>query len=372
MSFWGACNTLLYRGFYRLRHRRAPAPALRLPPAGGDPAVLCLGWGRIGDTILFTGVLKHFRRAFAGCRLVYAGRPEVAPVVAPFVDEFVPHGGDLARRYACILTDLHFFYGGVHALGGLMEALPAQRKFTYEGYHLGPGLAPVRIYPAGTEVIAAAGARHLLGHGAHYFAEVMRRLETGYEAEDWRPVLEAGAAPLEKFGLGAGRYVAWQVSSNNRKKDYPEARWRRVLAAFPDTIFVALGTSGSLLRAPNLLDLRGRTSLEEAIALIAQARAFLGPDSGLTHAAAVLGVPTVCVAQSSNLGTFFPYPPGFPNLRTVDNLAYRACAGCFMTCSREPIFLTRLRGAKCLRELPPEPIAAALHDALGQRIASST
>ena len=69
------------------------------------------------------------------------------------------------------------------------------------------------------------------------------------------------------------------------------------------------------------------------------------------------------VAQNANLGYFFPYPPayGFENLFVVDNEEFRTCSRCFMTCSKESIFATYLRGAKCLRELQPARVAEAIH-----------
>jgi ADP-heptose:LPS heptosyltransferase len=379
MTFWLGFNRLLYRAHYARRHRRAPAPTLAPAPGRGDE-ILVLAWGRIGDTVLSTGILRHFRAAF-GRRIVFAGRPEVAAIVEPHVDEFAGFGADLAARlarpYAAILSDIHFFYGGAHALGGLVEALPAPRKLMYEGYHLGPGLAPSRIVPRGVEVVAALGKAaprwHILLDNEHYFREVTRRLNgEAHAGDDYRPGIVApdASSTLARFGLAPESYVAWQPASNNRKKDYPAERWRAVLARFPDERFVALGAPGEPLGEANVLDLRGRTDLREAMALISAARAFVGPDSGLTHIAACLRRPTVCVAQNSNLGYFFPYPEeyGFRNLSVVDHPAYRECARCFMTCSREPILLTYLRGAKCLRELPPEMVA----DALAGRLAAPT
>jgi ADP-heptose:LPS heptosyltransferase len=383
MPFWLRVNRRLYAAYYRWRHRTPLAAALPRASARGEE-ILFLAWGRIGDTVLSTGILKHFRGAF-GRRIVAAGRPEVAPIVQPHVDEFVPFGADLAARvtrpYAAVVTDVHFFYGGAHALHGLLAGLPAERRIMYEGYHLGPGLAPVRVVPPGVEVVAAlakaAPRWHILLDNEHYFREVTRRLAgEAHAGADYRPALEAPPADglLRRHGLAAGEYVAWQTASNNRKKDYPADRWRAVLARFPDVRFVALGAPGEPLGVPHAVDLRGKTDLREAMALIGAARAFLGPDSGLTHIAACLGRPTVCVAQNSNLGYFFPYPEeyGYGNLATVDHPAYRECARCFMTCAREPILLTYLKGAKCLRELPPELVAVALNGKLAPAPVAAT
>lgn len=368
MRFWHRFNTSLYRTWYRLRNR--PARRAVHPRAAGDRAVLYLAWGRIGDTVLSTGVLKHLKTVFDGCRIVYAGRPEVRLVVEPFVDEFVPLDATdrLARPYECVLGDIHLFYGGTARLNRLIEALPAKRKFVYEGYHLGDGLAPVRTYPRGAEVIAAAAkpadSPHVLHDLAHYWREVSRRWSgEAFAGDDLKPALSAKPASQ------SADYVAWQPVSNNRKKDYPLEKWREVLAAFPQTTFVALGHARERTRLdlPNVRNLCGETDLADAMSILAGARGFVGLDSGLTHIAACLGRPTVCVSQSSNLGYFFPYPPeyGFDHLRVVDHPAYRECAGCFMTCSRESILRTYLQGSRCLRELPAAAVIQAVREHLG-------
>ena len=358
---WTALNTAAYRLWYRARSRRGRGPLPVDAPPPERPRVLFLAWGRIGDTVLSTGILKHFRAAFDGCEIVCAGRPEVRAVVAPHVDRYLPFDAVPRGPWAAVVTDVHFFYGGVHALGGLVEALDAQRVLVYEGYHLGPGLAPSRPYPANAEVVsAAAGAVHVLDHGAHHLEETLHRLGVDAEIADARPDLRVDAgAPSD--------VVAWQPASNNRKKDWPMERWREVLAAFPDTRFVALGAAASreaveALGLAHVENRCGATTLREAMSVIAGAAGFLGPDSGLTHVAACLGRPTVCVGQNANLGTFFPYPDayGFDNLRAVFHEDYRACAGCFMTCRHEPIALTWLKGAKCLRELPAGPVIEAV------------
>jgi ADP-heptose:LPS heptosyltransferase len=365
--FWHRFNTRVYRTWYRLRNR--PVRRTVTPREASDRAVLYIAWGRIGDTVLSTGVLKHLRTVFAGCRIVYAGRPEARVVVEPFVDEFVPLGAvdRIARPYECVLGDIHLFYGGTARLNSLIEALPAKRKFVYEGYYLGDGLAPVRTYPNDAEVIAAAPkppqTPHVLHDHAHYLREVTRRW-TGeaFAGDDFKPALNA------KPASESADYIAWQPVSNNRKKDYPLAKWRDVLAAFADTTFVALGhgRERKTLDLPNVRNLCGETDLAGAMSILAGARGFLGLDSGLTHIATCLGRPTVCVSQSSNLGYFFPYPPeyGFDHLRVFDHPAYRECAGCFMTCRHESIFRTYLQGSRCLRELPATAVIQAVREHL--------
>jgi len=103
-------------------------------------------------------------------------------------------------------------------------------------------------------------------------------------------------------------------------------------------------------------DLAGRTGLEQAIALIAQARAMVSNDSGLMHVAAALGVPQVAIfGSSSPLHT----PPLSPLAQVVwlkNDANYQPpldCAPCFER--KCPLGHTR-----CLGDISAEMILARL------------
>ena len=103
-------------------------------------------------------------------------------------------------------------------------------------------------------------------------------------------------------------------------------------------------------------DLAGRTSLQDAIALVAGARAMVSNDSGLMHVAAALGVPQVAIfGSSSPLHT----PPLSPLAQVVwlkSEASYQPpldCAPCFAR--RCPLGHTR-----CLGDVTAEMVLARL------------
>jgi heptosyltransferase-2 len=68
-----------------------------------------------------------------------------------------------------------------------------------------------------------------------------------------------------------------------------------------------LGADISRMMTNRAVDLSGRTTLGEAIALIERCRVFVTNDSGLMHVAAALDVPLVAVFGSTNSATTSPY-----------------------------------------------------------------
>jgi heptosyltransferase-2 len=137
-----------------------------------------------------------------------------------------------------------------------------------------------------------------------------------------------------------------------------ERSWKVVLLGSAEDA-TAAGALGALLRAAGIhaLDLSGRLELRESAAVLARSALLLTNDSGLMHAAAALGVPSVAVFGStvSQLG-FVPYRAR-ARVVEVDGLPCRPC-----TSFGRPA--CPLGHFKCMRELEPESVVRAARELL--------
>lgn len=186
--------------------------------------------------------------------------------------------------------------------------------------------------------------------------------------QDDRPQLQLDAAQvdavLHSHGLVRSAYCVFAPGAEfGPAKRWPAAHFAGVAQALPQPV-VLLGSgkeaglcdaiaAGAPGRCANLA---GRTSLHEALCLVAGAGHVISNDSGLMHVAAAFGVPQVAVFGSSSP----VHTPPLNRLATVlwlkQDAAYQPpldCAPCF---EREcPLGHTR-----CLNDLPASRVLAAI------------
>src|SRR5581483_3817598 len=86
--------------------------------------------------------------------------------------------------------------------------------------------------------------------------------------------------------------------------------------------------------------------------ILASAKAFVGNDSGVTHLASLLGVPTVALFGPTHPATWSPIGPAVKIVRA---------------CSEPPRVEVRVcRDPHCLEGISPEDVLAALNRLLAQ------
>ena len=110
-------------------------------------------------------------------------------------------------------------------------------------------------------------------------------------------------------------------------------------------------------------NLAGKTTLDQALCVIAAARDMVSNDSGLMHVAASLGVPQVAIFGSSSPLHTPPLNPRAQVLWLKNDAAYQpplACAPCF---ARDCRFAQGELQLRCLRDITPHSVLQALQRA---------
>lgn len=197
-----------------------------------------------------------------------------------------------------------------------LSSTPAQQSATRTALGLPSDGTPLILCPGAEYGPAKRWPAH---HFAHLARLLARKVGAGGTATS-RPASTTGTAPV------------WIVGS---AKDAP------------------IGDEIVQLAAGAALNLCGRTSLAQAIDLIAGARAVVSNDSGLMHVAAALDRPLVALYGSSSPA----YTPPLSARATILSLDL-ACSPCF----KRQCPLGPLEHLRCLEDLTPERVLAALPD----------
>ena len=111
----------------------------------------------------------------------------------------------------------------------------------------------------------------------------------------------------------AGKIVFHNDPATDVNKTWPWEYARDLARAWGAENFVLLGRAGPEI--PGTLDLRERTTLAEAAAVIARARCYVGVDSGLMWIAGSLQAPTVGLYGTSYIPAYGAIQPHNPRAR---------------------------------------------------------
>ncbi|MFI3185815.1 MAG: glycosyltransferase family 9 protein [Methylococcaceae bacterium] len=121
------------------------------------------------------------------------------------------------------------------------------------------------------------------------------------------------------------------------------------------------------------INLAGSVSLAQLAYIIAQAKLYIGPDTGITHLAAATGVPVIALYGPTNPVIWAPFPYGYqaddnPFDKTgdkqVNNIYFVQGEGDCVPCGLEGCDRHRQSRSQCLNNLPPERIKRLVRQVL--------
>lgn len=306
--------------------------------------VLSPNW--LGDAVMALPALADVRRHFAGARLTVAARGSVAALfhLVPGVDEVLTLPGR----------------GGWAALTSWKQDVAALAAGSFDTALLFPNsfasaLVVSRAGIAERWGLATDLRRRLLtrtaprprgyAHQANYYQALVKALgiENGpLQAHVEVPTLGVSPAP-------SGPYVVLAPgAAYGKAKQWPPERFAEVAALVILERTWSVVLVGSRADAPvcgriaglarrslggsssALMDLSGRTSLAELVAVLAGARAVVSNDSGAMHLAGAVGVPVVAIFGATNERRTSPLTrgPGSPTPRILTTDAW--CRPCML------------------------------------------
>jgi heptosyltransferase-2 len=321
----------------------------------------------IGDAVMTEPLLRRLRAR--GQRLVVGALPSVAPVyrAMPQVEAVIEfpfgHGALQFKARRTLAAQLEGRFDTAYVLPNSLKSalLPFLASIPRRIGYLGEarvGLLTHRLKNPKAKPPMVAFYSALSGD------------KDGLERDRPRLQLSPGQvqATLRGHGLQASAYFVFAPGAEYG----PAKRWPAIhfaeLARSLDPPALLLGSPKEAALCDEIartagpgrcIDLAGKTSLTDAFALIAGARAVVSNDSGLMHVAAAFGVPQVALFGSSSPLHTPPLNDQAQVLWLKQDPGYQPpldCAPCF---EREcPLGHTR-----CLYDLTPERVVAALHRA---------
>ncbi len=330
--------------------------------------IACFHLNQIGDLAFSLPALKCLGDGFPGARITSVVRPPAREVLecTGVADEVLARSGGLNLRkirLARDLADRHFDLAVVFSQSAECALLGyltrASRRIGFVNTSLG-WLLTERVdfrHPPSTQnnlrLIEAVGCEITRTDYAGLLtpsADMMARGE--------RILLEHGVGRDDRIiGLAPG------TSGRRRLKEWTDSGFAEVAkcAIGKGLKVVVLGTTpkpGIVNECPETLDLGGKTSLADAVGILARCDALVAVDSGMLHLYAALGKPVVGLYGPSDLAVTGPQGTG--------HVVLTSGAEC-SPCGQGECKL----GQKCMTDIDPADVNAAMEVVLGGAVGAS-
>lgn len=347
-----------------------------------NPRVLVVALRRLGDVLLTTPLMRSIKRAFpaasiealvfAGTEGILAGNPDLAKVIAipqrPSAGEMLALLRRLARRYDV-------------ALSTQSGDRPTMLAWIASRQSAGP------IEPNGLSATVkrlALSRSYIVDRQRHRVRDVLRLAELLSIPAVPEIVCPAGAArsnliPAQPFAVVHAApmftYKRWTMDG-----------WRALAAALRQRGLAVVTTGAKSDRAYldevwrdcEVTRLDGELEWPELTAIIAAARAYVGPDTAVTHLAAASGTPTVALYGPTDPRLWGPWPVGGLDRPWVVAGTIQQRGNVWLVQNPLPCMPCQLEGcqrrldsfSQCLDELTATQVIMAVDQALAVRRAA--
>lgn len=331
---------------------------------------------QLGDMLCAVPALRALRNAYPRARIALVGLPWCATFAARFasyIDEFIEFPGypglpeippridaipdflaAMQRRRFDAAIQLHGSGSYVNSIVMLFNAKTTAGFFVPGEYC--PDAERFIAWPEHEpEIMRYLKLMEHLG-----IAPAGNALEFPLTPRDHDEYAQLGLAPR----LKGKPYVIIHPGAQLRSRRWPPERFAEVASGLPDDHVVII--TGSTAESPiaeaveaaikrDVINLAGKTTLGALAVLLQHARLLVSNDTGLSHMAAALRVPSVIVCSASDPQRWAPLDP---NLHTV---IYHQPVAC-RPCAHEQCPI----GHPCALALTPERVLPAVHNKLAR------
>ena len=349
--------------------------------------ILVVATRRIGDVLLATPLIRSLRRAwpeagidalvFAGTEGILAGNPDLDQVIT------------VAQRPP-LIQHLRLLLCLWRSYDLALSIMPGDRPTLY-----------ARIAGRHCVGFVAAGGKHrwkkwLLSQSAPFdnlnthtvlmhleLADLLGVPRCHEVAATWRAEDEAAVRNVLPFDPQAQAYAVLHVHPMYVYKAWRREAWAELANWLNEQGMRVVLTGGSGaeevayvrdllgLLPPNTVDVAGKLNLSGVAYLLSRARAYVGPDTVVTHLAAAAGTPTVALFGPSNPVKWGPWPRGYNEDRNpyrmrgtqrVNNVVLLQGDGDCVPCMEEGCDRHIASLSACLQNLPAASAIAALRE----------
>jgi heptosyltransferase-2 len=326
----------------------------------------------IGDAIMTTPAVRTIRRNFPEARIAILAYPWVADVfrASPDVDEVLLFNRDtehrnglglwrLARQLAHRDFDLAILLQNAFkaALLAWLARIPVRAGYSRDGRR--PLLTnPVTIRPEIKEQ-----------HQVYYYQDLCRQLglecgpdelflRVAPETDKWARAFLADFQGRPVIGINPGAAYGpakcWPVERYGALAARLSREFNAVLPVFGTAADNRTAEAIRRFAPEHVIDLAGRTSLAEAMALIGLCDGFVTNDSGLMHVAAASRTPLVAIFGSTD-----PVATGPFSERAIVVRKELDCQPCLRPRCRADF--------RCMTDITVEDVLAAVRELLAQK-----
>ena len=277
--------------------------------------ILVIRPGAIGDALLTFPVLKALREQYDGMRITLVSNAQVLPLAQAF------GVAEQAFDFQDIQWSELFSSSGIRT--SAMRDLLEQTELAICWMRDPDGIIEHNLKMSGIEHSIIAPGRPSTGERLHIVDYLARTIGLPNVGAQFIAPSSWGFLNLSSNDTTTKRCVAIHPGSGAVEKCWPTSRFAEVIKRLWEQNNPVLLLAGpadtervndvlkqlSLLSKPEMFKMLTHAPLLEVAQRLLQCRCYLGNDSGITHLAAMLGVPTIAIFGPTDPAIWQPVGP---------------------------------------------------------------